>query len=164
MAATARRDRFAVHTPAYYEAAYELLVERAGTAALLLAEHEGRPLAALFATALGPLATYLYGASADEGRQLMPTYLLQWEAMRWARARGCRDYDLLGVPDEDEATLEARFEQRSDGLWGVYRFKRGFGGRLWRTVGAWDRVYNPVVDAMYRLYLRWTRRGGADGM
>ena len=58
-------------------------------------------------------------------------------------------YDLWGVPDEDEATLEAQFTQRRDGLWGVYRFKRGFGGRLVRSVGAWDRIYAPL---RYRLY------------
>ena len=63
----------------------------------------------------------------------MPTYLLQWEAMKWAKARGCKEYDLWGVPDEDEATLEANFETRHEGLWGVYRFKRGFGGELKRA-------------------------------
>jgi lipid II:glycine glycyltransferase (peptidoglycan interpeptide bridge formation enzyme) len=103
----------------------------------------------LLAVALGDTACYLYGASADEGRELMPSYLLQWEAMVWARERGSRAYDLWGVPDEDESTLEAEFAQRGDGLWGVYRFKRGFGGRLVRTVGAWDLVYAP---ARYRLY------------
>ncbi|MBE0696469.1 MAG: peptidoglycan bridge formation glycyltransferase FemA/FemB family protein, partial [Anaerolineaceae bacterium] len=68
----------------------------------------------------------------------MPAYLLQWQAMRWAKAHGCSEYDLWGVPDEDEETLEAGFEKRADGLWGVYRFKRGFGGTLVRTAGAWD--------------------------
>ena len=149
MAATSARDGFAVHTPAYYAEAYRLLVEDAGLGTLLLAEAEGRPLAGLFAAALGPLALYLYGASADEGRHLMPTYLLQWEAMRWARARGATCYDLLGVPDEDESTLEAHFEERQDGLWGVYRFKRGFGGRVFRTVGAWDRVYSAPLYWVY---------------
>jgi lipid II:glycine glycyltransferase (peptidoglycan interpeptide bridge formation enzyme) len=72
--------------------------------------------------------------------------------MRWARSLGCTSYDLYGVPDEDEETLEAEFAQRRDGLWGVYRFKRGFGGRLVRSVGAWDRVYAPL---RYRLYC-WT--------
>jgi len=39
----------------------------------------------------------------------------------------------------------------------VYRFKRGFGGRLVRTVGAWDRVYNPVLYQAYLTYLRVRR-------
>ena len=80
----------------------------------------------------------------------MPTYLLQWRAMQWAKERGCTEYDLWGVPDADEATLEAQFETRSDGLWGVYRFKRGFGGEIKRAAQALDRVYMPLL---YRLYL-----------
>jgi lipid II:glycine glycyltransferase (peptidoglycan interpeptide bridge formation enzyme) len=90
----------------------------------------------------------------------MPTYLLQWEAMRWARERGCTEYDLWGVPDADEDVLENNFSTRSDGLWGVYRFKRGFGGELRRTVGAWDRVYNPELYTAYRWWIN--RRGRAE--
>jgi lipid II:glycine glycyltransferase (peptidoglycan interpeptide bridge formation enzyme) len=71
--------------------------------------------------------------------------------MRWAKRQGCEQYDLWGVPDEDESTLEAQFEQRHDGLWGVYRFKRGFGGELRRAVQAVDRVYQTWL---YPLYLR----------
>ena len=150
MAATATRDQFGIHTPAYYEAAYRLFVPR-GWAHVLLAEVGSQPVAALMAFALPPQAWYFYGASADAHREKMPTYLLQWEAMRWARSLGCTAYDLWGVPDEDQATLEAHFTEREGDLWSVYRFKRGFGGRLVRTVGAWDRVYAP---ARYRLY-RW---------
>jgi lipid II:glycine glycyltransferase (peptidoglycan interpeptide bridge formation enzyme) len=80
----------------------------------------------------------------------MPTYLLQWEAMRWARARGCDEYDLWGIPDAEPEKLEAEFTRRSDGLWGVYRFKRGFGGRVARALGAWDRPYSPILYAAYR--------------
>jgi len=150
MAATGARDRFGVHTPAYYEAAYRLFVPR-GWARLLLAEVEGEQVAALMAFALPPRSWYFYGASGNTHRKKMPAYLLQWEAMRWAKSRGCATYDLWGVPDEDETTLEAEFTQRRGGLWGVYRFKRGFGGQLVRSVGAWDRVYAPM---RYRLY-RW---------
>jgi lipid II:glycine glycyltransferase (peptidoglycan interpeptide bridge formation enzyme) len=150
MAVTAARDRFGVHTPAYYEAAYRLFVPQ-DRARLLLAEVEGEPVAALMVFALPPRAWYFYGASGDAHRNKMPTYLLQWEAMRWAKSLGCTTYDLWGVPDADEDRLEAEFKGRADGLWGVYRFKRGFGGRLVRSVGAWDRVYAPL---RYRLY-RW---------
>jgi lipid II:glycine glycyltransferase (peptidoglycan interpeptide bridge formation enzyme) len=84
----------------------------------------------------------------------MPTYLLQWEAMKWAKARGSKEYDLWGVPDKEETILEENFESRRDGLWGVYRFKRGFGGQLRRAAQALDRVYNPLL---YRVYLRTLR-------
>jgi len=161
MAATGARDGFGVHAPDYYRRAYALFAPL-GQCALFLAEYAGQALAGVMAFALGGRAWYFYGASSDHERQRMAPYLAQWEAMRWAKAQGAASYDLWGVPDEDEAALEAGFEARHDGLWGVYRFKRGFGGRLVRTVGAWDRVYNPLLYRAYLAYLR--RRGGAaDG-
>ncbi len=158
MLVTSGRDAFGVHSLAYYRKAYELF-HPAGMAELLVAEYEGRPLAALVVFARGKRAWYFYGASSDEERNLMPTYLLQWEAMRWARSKGCTEYDLWGVPDEDEPTLEKNFTNRNDGLWGVYRFKRGFGGELKRAAQALDRVYNPLL---YRLYL-WRMAGREAG-
>lgn len=148
MAETAARDRFGVHAPAYYEQAYRLFVPR-GWARLLMAGVEGNPVAALMVFALGRRAWYFYGASSDAHREKMPTYWLQWEAMRWARSQGCAEYDLWGVPDEDEGRLEAEFTRRRDGLWGVYRFKRGFGGRLIRMVGAWERPLRPTLHRLY---------------
>jgi lipid II:glycine glycyltransferase (peptidoglycan interpeptide bridge formation enzyme) len=79
--------------------------------------------------------------------------------MRWARSGGCQEYDLWGVPDEPETTLEASFETRHDGLWGVYRFKRGFGGELKRAVQALDLVFNPLL---YQLYV-WRMAGREAG-
>ncbi len=160
MAATAERDRFGVHAPAYYDTAYRLFTPR-GWARLLLAEVEGTPVAAAMVFALPPRAWYFYGASGNAHREKMAPYLLQWEAIRWAKSLGCTSYDLYGVPDEDEATLEAEFNRRQDGLWGVYRFKRGFGGRLVRSVGAWDRIRSPARYRVYRwmvdLQRRWAR-------
>jgi lipid II:glycine glycyltransferase (peptidoglycan interpeptide bridge formation enzyme) len=102
----------------------------------------------------------VYGASSDVERNRMPTYLLQWAAMRWARDRGCTSYDLWGLPDEDEDVLEANFTERSDGLWGVYRFKRGFGGQVMRAAAAWEKVYQPLL---YQLYV-WRTGKGPAGM
>jgi lipid II:glycine glycyltransferase (peptidoglycan interpeptide bridge formation enzyme) len=151
---TGGRDRFSVHSLEYYRTAYSLF-HPIGMAELLMAEFQGEPLAALMVFRHGSRAWYVYGASNDAERNRMPTYLLQWEAIRWAKARGCKEYDLWGVPDEDEKGLEAGFESRNDGLWGVYRFKRGFGGMLKRAVQARDRIYNPLL---YRLYLLMLKR------
>jgi lipid II:glycine glycyltransferase (peptidoglycan interpeptide bridge formation enzyme) len=145
---TGARDEFAVHAPEYYETAFDLFVDR-GWARLLLADVGDETVAGIMVFATPPNAWYLYGASGGAHRNKMPTYLLQWEAMRWAKSLGCTSYDLWGIPDEDEETLEAEFAQRSDGLWGVYRFKRGWGGRIERTVGAWDMVFAPI---RYRAY------------
>jgi len=158
MLVTGGRDGFGVHSLEYYQRAYELF-HPTRMAELLVAEYEGRPLAALMVFVRGRRAWYIYGASNDEERNRMPTYLLQWEAMRWARSKGAEEYDLWGVPDEDEQTLEAHFTERSDGLFGVYRFKRGFGGDLRRAAQALDRVYNPLL---YRLYL-WRMAGREVG-
>jgi lipid II:glycine glycyltransferase (peptidoglycan interpeptide bridge formation enzyme) len=157
MEITGGRDAFGVHSYAYYQRAYDLFHPR-GKCELFVAEFEGKPLAAMMVFAHGKRAWYFYGASANEHRERMPTYLVQWEAMRWARAQGCLDYDLWGVPDADEKTLEDNFTSRNDGLWGVYRFKRGFGGRLCRSLDPWDRVYKPGLYTLYRWWAR-ARRG-----
>jgi lipid II:glycine glycyltransferase (peptidoglycan interpeptide bridge formation enzyme) len=93
----------------------------------------------------------MYGASTEVERNRMPTYLLQWEAIRWAKAQGCEQYDLWGIPDVDETELEESFAQKQshEGLWGVYRFKRGFGGKVMRSAGAWDRIYYPAIYNLY---------------
>lgn len=147
MQITGRRDQFGIHDPAYYRTAYELFAPR--DAALWLAEFEGRPLAGVMVFASGRSAAYLYGASSDEERQRMPAYAAQWAAIRWAKVRGCTTYDMWGIPDAGEEELEANFTERQDGLWPVYRFKRGFGGEIRRTVGAADRVYNPMLHRLY---------------
>jgi peptidoglycan pentaglycine glycine transferase (the first glycine) len=156
MLETGERDEFGVHSLAYYRRVYDLFhPERA--CELLVAEYQGELLAALMIFYRGERAWYFYGASTGVQRNLMPTYLLQWEAMRRARARGCISYDLWGVPDVEEEELEANFTDRSDGLWGVYRFKRGYGGELLRAAGAWDFVYRP---SLYLPYRWWVKRRG----
>ena len=148
---TGGRDGFGVHSQEYYQRAYELFVP-SESAELLVAEYEGKPLAAVMVFISGNRAWYMYGASNNEERNKMPTYLIQWEAMRWAKERGAELYDLYGVPDHDEEHLEKHFTgtQRNEGLWGVYRFKRGFGGEVKRAAQALDRVYKPLLYALYR--------------
>lgn len=147
--ATGERQGFGVHTAAYYRDAYDLFHPR-GEAELLLAEKDGERLAALMVFGCGSGAWYFYGASTTVRRELMATYLLQWEAMRWARRRGAAWYDLWGVPDASPEALEAGFEARTDGLWGVYRFKRGFGGEWFQASGAWELPIRPVLYRLYR--------------
>jgi len=154
MLSTGERDEFGIHSLAYYQRAFTSF-EPLGACVLLIAEYQAQPLAGLMAFAHGDTAWYFYGASTDEERNRMPTYLLQWEAIRWAKSKGCQVYDLWGVPDYPETELEESFLNRSDGLWGVYRFKRGFGGQIHRTIGTWDRIYQPLI---YKLYQRLSAR------
>jgi peptidoglycan pentaglycine glycine transferase (the first glycine) len=145
MEETRERDAFGIHDQQYYLEAWRTFVAQ-DQARLFLAFHGGEPLGGLMAFAFGSSAYYLYGASSDRHRNLMPNHLLQWRAMLWARQRGCTSYDLWGIPDEageGEEDMEEVLER--GGLWGVYRFKRGFGGRVVRYCPSYDYVYSPVL-------------------
>ncbi|MBZ0317543.1 MAG: peptidoglycan bridge formation glycyltransferase FemA/FemB family protein [Anaerolineae bacterium] len=170
---TSERQEFGVHVPEYYEQVYELLIEQKTApspikATLLIASYpdettgQTKDLAGIFVFALGKRSWYPYGASSNEERQRMAPYAVQWAAIEWARKQGATTYDLYGIPDENEAYLERHFEEREDGLWGVYRFKRGWGGRVVRTIGAWDRVYNPLLYWGYRTYLYFRQQNTSD--
>jgi peptidoglycan pentaglycine glycine transferase (the first glycine) len=159
MRITAERNDFGIHSQAYYQAAHQLFVPQ-GLAKLFLAASEGQVLAGIMAFAFGQRAWYMYGASSSEHRDLMPNYLLQWEAIKWAKDRGCFTYDLWGIPDEEEETLEREFTKRSDGLWGVYRFKRGFGGQVVHYMGAYDYVYSPSLYWLYSKVMSYREARG----
>jgi len=144
-AETAVRDGFAIREKHYYLTVWQTFLD-SGMLVPLVAEVEGEPVAGLLLFAFGGTAWYIYGMSRDMHRNLMPTYLLQWEAIRLAKEKHCRVYDLWGAPD--------RFAQ-DDSMWGVYRFKQGLGGQVMRTVGAWDLPLRPLV---FRLYTQvWPR-------
>jgi lipid II:glycine glycyltransferase (peptidoglycan interpeptide bridge formation enzyme) len=159
MAMTGSRDGFHFHSLEYYRKAYELFHPRQ-ECELFIAEYDNVLLAAVMVFAVGQRAWYFYGASSNENRELMATYMVQWQAIQWAKARGCLEYDLWGVPDMDRSVLEAKFTEIHHGLWGVYRFKRGFGGDLRRSAGPWDRIYSPVIYALYR----WRTQKRIEGL
>jgi lipid II:glycine glycyltransferase (peptidoglycan interpeptide bridge formation enzyme) len=158
MAVTGQREEFHVHSQEYYLRAYELFYPL-GMCELFVADFQGRTLATLMVFAHGKQAYYFYGASSNEERNRKATYPLQWEAIRWAHARGCEEYDMWGIPDEATDVAEDDAEAREDGLWGVYRFKRGFGGSIKRAVPSLDRVYTPLL---YKLYLWHFSASGSD--
>jgi lipid II:glycine glycyltransferase (peptidoglycan interpeptide bridge formation enzyme) len=148
---TSKRDNFGVHSKKYYQLVLDLFGP-SNKVALLIAKFEQTPLAGLMVFRSGARSWYFYGASNNLERNRMPTYFLQFEAMKWAKSFGCKSYDLWGIPDEKEEILERDFDSRSDGLWGVYRFKRGFGGVIKRASPAYDRVYNPVLYKMINIF------------
>ena len=138
-AETGQRDGFLVRPFDYYHAIWARFLAD-GLGHVLLAEVEGAPVAGLFLFRYGPTAWYFYGASTAQSRDLMPNHALQWAAMRWAKAAGCTRYDWWGAPNVlDE----------SDPMWGVFRFKQGFGGEFTPWIGAWDY---PVSRAGYWAY------------
>ncbi|MFZ5881530.1 MAG: lipid II:glycine glycyltransferase FemX [Chloroflexota bacterium] len=150
-AETSVRDGFVIRDEGYYQTVWTLFmsnVERlpfnvsfdSPCAIPLIAEVDGDPVAAIFVFMFAGRAYYVYGMSREAHREKMPTYLLQWEAMKRAKAAGCTVYDLWGAPEV--------FDE-SDSMWGVYRFKEGLGGQVVRTLGAWDYAPNPL---WYKLY------------
>ena len=157
MGVTSQREAFHVHSLEYYRRAYELFHPK-GMCELLVADYQGQTLAAVMVFAFGKTAYYFYGASADVERNRKPTYPLQWAAICWAHEKGCIQYDMWGIPDEASSVEEDEAEAREDGLWGVYRFKRGFGGSIRHAIPTVDRVYNPML---YKLYL-WRAGSSSD--
>ncbi|HMK09157.1 MAG TPA: peptidoglycan bridge formation glycyltransferase FemA/FemB family protein, partial [Anaerolineales bacterium] len=151
-AETSVRDGFVIRPREYYLRAWGDFVS-AGLAQPFLAEVEGRAVAGLIAYRHGRRAWYLYGMSAAEHRQAMPNHALQWAAIRWARQAGCQVYDFWGAPETPDP---------ADPLWGLYRFKEGFGARHVRLLGSWEATARPRLAwlstiALPRL-LSWTRR------
>jgi lipid II:glycine glycyltransferase (peptidoglycan interpeptide bridge formation enzyme) len=144
-AQTSVRDGFVIREESYYRTVWKTFMSESAaanqpSAEPLIAEVDGEAVAAIFVFYFAGRAFYLYGMSREAHREKMPNYLLQWEAMRRARARGCTSYDLWGAPDE--------FKE-SDSMWGVFRFKEGLGGEVVRTLGAWDFPASPLWYKAY---------------
>lgn len=118
--------------------------------ALLLAEYEGVPVAAATVAVLGKWSWNLHSGSSGlpEHRKLRPNYLLQWECMRWVKAHGADYYDWRTIPDILEPGQE---------LYGVYEFKRGFGGFVRRVLPTQDLVVRPLLYWPYVKAVSWRR-------
>ncbi|HZQ09565.1 MAG TPA: peptidoglycan bridge formation glycyltransferase FemA/FemB family protein [Anaerolineae bacterium] len=150
---TGERDHFAIHSMNYYREAFELLAAR-DAVRLFIAEFENKPLAMIFVTAFGDEAIYLYGASSNIERNRMPNHALHWAAIQWAKARGCKTYDLWGIPEKTEEASED-----SDLPSSLYQFKQGFGGQVVHYAGAWDQIYNPLLYRLYRAAREFRKTG-----
>ncbi len=162
MQETAARQEFAIHGRDYYATAQQLFGD---AAQLLIADWQGTAVAAFLVFGWGAEAQYMYSGSTEAGLKQGANHLLQWHALRWARERGCCRYDFWGIPDAfgkmaraeaaERAELEA--EAQAHPLYGVYRFKKGWGGSVVRYLPAYDQVY---LAPLYWLWQR--RRGGSE--
>ena len=145
---TSLRGGFTIRGEEYYNYLWQTFMgedldsEIDAIAQPIIAEFDGKPVAAAVMFRFGGRAWYLHGMSLPEHSDKMATYLIQWEGMRWAKDNGCVSYDMWGAPDQFNS---------DDSMWGVYRFKRGFGGEVTRTIGAWDF---PVKPILYQAYTR----------
>jgi lipid II:glycine glycyltransferase (peptidoglycan interpeptide bridge formation enzyme) len=151
-AETSHRAGFAIRGESYYISLWKLFMDEEGknegdpVVQPIIAEFEGQMIAGAMIFRFGNRSWYLHGMSVLDHSDKMAPHLIQWEAMRWAKGQGCTTYDMWGAPDQFEP---------ADSLWGIYRFKRGFGGQTSLTIGAWDY---PVKPLSYGLYTRWLPR------
>ncbi len=142
--ATSRRDRIALHPERYYERLVSLAGEYGPGAPdirVWIARYRGEALAAIITSFFRDEAVYLYGASGDQHRNLMPAYALQWSAIRAARDAACGRYDFFGIPPSDDPAHP---------MAGLYRFKTGFGGITRRYPGSWDYPLKKPSYGAYR--------------
>lgn len=141
---TCTRNRLYLHDIEHFKAVLKTDARDSRSPAeaeMLIAEIGDTPLAAMFLVFSGKRATYLYGASSSTNRHYMAAYALQWEAIKRAKSKGCTEYDMFGVAPHPDP---------SHPLYGLYRFKTGFGGSLFHRMGCWDY---PLDANDYDLYL-----------
>ncbi|MDK2800765.1 MAG: hypothetical protein PWP27_1434 [Clostridiales bacterium] len=134
MMETGIRDKFVIRSLEYFQKMYDCLGSK--HLRLYLAYYKGQLIAGTIAILYGNKCWYLYGASSNEHRNVMPNYLLQWEMIKWALESGCDIYDFRGISgDLDE----------SNPLYGLYKFKKGFNGKFTEFIGELDLVFNPLI-------------------
>jgi peptidoglycan pentaglycine glycine transferase (the first glycine) len=151
---TSVRNDFAIHTLEYYRRFLQLF-ER--DAVLIFANIDNRPVAGIVAAAFGNEAIYMYGASSTKDRAHGAGFLIQFEAMRWARERGCLRYDLWGIPPIDPQSTKVHDGDRIAGTtgsdWrGLYEFKTRFGGSIVSYPEPLERRYHPILIGLARRF------------
>ena len=147
---------FPIHDKAFYRQAWKAFWP-SGSIHLLLAKYQRETVAGKMIFVFRDRSMHFWGGTSDSGRDMYASYLLQWEAIRWAMRRGCTHCDLWGIPDEIGDMVKRGQDVPKDGrggLWGVYNFKRGFGGKVESYVGAYDYVYNPALYSVIQLFSR----------
>ncbi|MDO8452352.1 MAG: peptidoglycan bridge formation glycyltransferase FemA/FemB family protein [bacterium] len=139
-AETTRRQGFYAHGSAYHKLMWEAL-HPAGIAHLLVARYQNEPLITWLLFAWKDTLYYPYGASSETNRNVMASYKMMWEAIKFGKNLGLKKFDLWG---------------REEGK-GFSKFKEGFSPEVVEFIGTWDLVVNNTVYRAYRIAeeLRW---------
>ena len=138
MIETGARDNFIIRPLEYFERMYDCLGPE--HMKLLMAYHNDEPIAGIIPIMYGNKVWYLYGASSNRHRNLMPNYLLQWTMIQEAIKRGADMYDFRGV---------SGVVDESHPQYGLYRFKKGFNADFTEFIG---EIYLPFKPLRYKLY------------
>lgn len=134
MVETGSRDGFMIRPESYFA---DMLKNLGDDVRLYMAyTEEGEPIAGTIAVHVGNKVWYLYGASSNAHRNLMPNYLLQWEMIRWAIENKCDIYDFRGISGD---------LSEDNHLYGLYRFKSGFNAEFTEFVGEYRYVFHPLA-------------------
>ncbi|MDR1101388.1 MAG: peptidoglycan bridge formation glycyltransferase FemA/FemB family protein, partial [Clostridiales bacterium] len=133
MRETGARDNFVIRPLSYFQDMARHLGEHMR---LYTAHWNDEIIAGTIAIHFGDKVWYLYGASSNSARNVMPNYLLQWEMIRWAIAEKCRIYDFRGV---------SGIVDESHPLYGLYRFKKGYGGQFTEFIGEMQLTFKPFI-------------------
>jgi lipid II:glycine glycyltransferase (peptidoglycan interpeptide bridge formation enzyme) len=133
---TAIRDKIGCRAYEYFQKMLEAYDEN--HLRIYIAKHENDNLSAAIAINYGGKVFYLYGASSNEKRNLMPNYSMQWEMIKWAVQIKCTKYDFGGVIVLDKDN-------------GLYKFKNGFCKEDGVTIyiGEIDKVYRKGIYYIY---------------
>ncbi len=130
MLVTGTRDNFVIRDVSYFKRIMDAFGDNAR---IYLAYYEGKPIAGALDVLCGDKVWYVYGASSNEYRNVMPNYLVQWEMIKWARESGCKYYDFRGgYPDEDNP------------LHGIFKFKKGFCNDYMELMGEADLIIDKI--------------------
>jgi len=149
MRSTQQRAGFFLRRKSYF-ASYWQALEKAKMGQLFLASYKRQVLAGIFVTIFNQKAYYKDGGSLTIYRNLMAPYLLQWEAIRWAKSHGATSYDLVAVPPISE------LDNPNHLLYGLYQFKRGFAREVVEFVGCWDLILSnqPLWRKIEKIYTK----------
>jgi lipid II:glycine glycyltransferase (peptidoglycan interpeptide bridge formation enzyme) len=147
---TSQRDAFFIHSKDYHKQTLQQFAPQ-GDAVLYLAEHEGEAIAAKMLIRFGNWCWDMFGASSNNKRNLKATYLLQYRCIQWAKEKGCSYFDFRTIPEVLEPGEE---------MWGVYEYKKGFGGFSRLNIPTQEYVYRPLIYSAWRklVELRRARR------
>jgi lipid II:glycine glycyltransferase (peptidoglycan interpeptide bridge formation enzyme) len=145
----AERDRFALHSRAYFERLLSAFGERAQ---MLMARVGDDDAGAMMLARMGDRAWELYGGWSGAHGEVRPFYLLKWRAMLRMRAQGARRYDMWGLTERSGDSADPR--SSSDPLAGVENFKLGFGGEIAEWIGALEIPVRPMLYPLWQLGAR----------
>jgi lipid II:glycine glycyltransferase (peptidoglycan interpeptide bridge formation enzyme) len=109
-----------------------------------LAWHGEEVAAAILCAVFGDRCYALFAGFRPECAHLHPMEPLYWSTMKWAKQRGCVEYDMQNAPVTYPPT------QNQPG-YGLYHFKVGFGAEFRYFAGAFDFVGSQIRYRIIRV-------------